>query len=327
MQSLTLHHFLEVPELRYNRISILVGNQWRAPGGGIIERVEPDYDADGNMLNTGVIYLHLQDGEIGQVALDDICMGIYHDGINESSNALADGDDGIGNFHFSGFYTTYFRVTEILAEDNHAFRYAIRPVSENWPETFHPSEAMHFVAYGNFSDTDRQTARYSTRTYERYLKDVNTWEFGPNNIGAQFGDLSNLNIFGLNMSGYSAYLNNIYMSGVIEQFVLLPYRLEIDTEGQDTLAYGESLNVTCSVFKGWDDVTSQVVLWKIERDTGDPLADAAWNLSSKAVNFRGSIVIEHNQNYTDLGSIGISTLFTITATLSDGDSAEYNLTI
>ena len=327
LQSLTLHHFLEVPELRYNRISILVGNQWRAPGGGIIERVEPDYDADGNMLNTGVIYLHLQDGEIGQVALDDICMGIYHDGINESSNALADGDDGIGNFHFSGFYTTYFRVTEILAEDNHAFRYAIRPVSENWPETFHPSEAMHFVAYGNFSDTDRQTARYSTRTYERYLKDVNTWEFGPNNIGAQFGDLSNLNIFGLNMSGYSAYLNNIYMSGVIEQFVLLPYRLEIDTEGQDTLAYGESLNVTCSVFKGWDDVTSQVVLWKIERDTGDPLADAAWNLSSKAVNFRGSIVIEHNQNYTDLGSIGISTLFTITATLSDGDSAEYNLTI
>ena len=81
------------------------------------------------------------------------------------------------------------------------------------------------------------------------------------------------------------------------------------------------------MFKGWDDVTSQVVLWKIERDTGDPLADAAWNLSSKAVNFRGSIVIEHNQNYTDLGSIGISTLFTITATLSDGDSAEYNLTI
>lgn len=327
LQSLTLHHFLEVPELRYNRISILVGNQWRAPGGGIIERVEPDYDADGNMLNTGVIYLHLEDGEIGQVALDDICMGIYHDGINESSNALADGDDGIGNFHFSGFYTTYFRVTEILAEDNHAFRYAIRPVSDNWPETFHPAEAMHFVAYGNFSETDRQTARYSTRTYERYLKDVNTWEFGPNNIGAQFGDLSNLNIFGLNMSGYSAYLNNIYMSGVIEQFELLPYRLEIDTEGQDTLAYGECLNVTCSVFKGWDDVTNQVVLWKIERDTGDSLADAAWNLSSKAVNFRGSIVIEHNQSYTDLGSIGISTLFTITATLSDGDSAEYNLTI
>lgn len=327
LQSLTLHHFLEVPELRYNRTKIYVGNQWRAPGGGIIEKVEPDFDADGNMLNTGVVYLHHEDGEIGKVDLDDICMGIYHDGINEYSNAIADGDDGIGNFHFSGFYTTYFRVTELLAEDNNCFRYAIRPVSETWKETFHPAEAMHFVAYGNFSNRDRQSSRYSTLTYERYLKDVNTWEFSANNIGAQFGDLSNLNIFGLEMTGYSAYLNNIYMSGVIEQFDMLPYRLEIDTEGQDTLAYGESLNVTCSVWKGWDDVTADVVSWRIERDSGDPRADAAWNLSSKAVNFHGSIVIEHGQSYSDLAAIGVSTLFTITAMLSDGDSAEYNLTI
>ena len=44
----------------------------------------------------------------------------------------------------------------------------------------------------------------------------------------------------MNMTGYSAYLNNIYMSGVIEQFENLPLRMEIDTQGQDTLAYGES---------------------------------------------------------------------------------------
>ena len=325
LQSLTLHHFLEVPELRSNRIDIFVGNQWRAPGGGIIERVEPDYDADGNLLNTGVIYLHLQEGEIGKVALDDICMGIFHDGINEDSNALADGDDGIGNFRFSGFYTTYFRVTELLAADNHAFRYAIRPVSANWPETFHPSEAMHFVAYGNFSDTTRQTSRYSTRTYERYLKDVNSWEFTAQNIGAQFGDLSNLSIFGMNMSGYSAYLNNIYMSGVIEQFEQLPYRIEIDTEGQDTLAYGESLNVSCTVYKGWEDMTAHVVGWSIVRDSGDPLADAAWNVSQKARNFDGDIIIEHGVNYSDLGTIGISTLFTITATISDGTTTNFTL--
>ena len=325
LQSLTLHHFLEVPELRSNRIDIFVGNQWRAPGGGIIERVEPDYDANGNLLNTGIIYLHLEDGEIGKVALDDICMGIFHDGINGDSNALADGDDGIGNFRFSGFYTTYFRVTELLAADNHAFRYAIRPVSANWPETFHPSEAMHFVAYGNFSDTTRQTSRYSTRTYERYLKDVNSWEFTAQNIGAQFGDLSNLSIFGMNMSGYSAYLNNIYMSGVIEQFEQLPYRIEIDTEGQDTLAYGESLNVSCTVYKGWEDMTAHVVGWSIVRDSGDPLADAAWNVSQKARNFDGDIIIEHGVNYSDLGTIGISTLFTITATISDGTTTNFTL--
>ena len=110
-------------------------------------------------------------------------MGIFHDEISMSNNAVLDSDDSIGNFHFKGFYTAYFRVTEILTQDNSKFRYAIRPVSTNWPETFHPCEAMHFVAYGNFSDTNRQTARYSTRTYERYLKDVNTWEFTANNIG------------------------------------------------------------------------------------------------------------------------------------------------
>ena len=327
LESLTLRRFLEVPELRYNRVSVQIGNRWNAPGGGIIQRVEPDYDADGKMLNSGVIYLHLEDGEIGMVALDDICMGIYHDGITTDTNAVTDSDDGIGNFKFCGFYTTYFRVTEILAGDNHVFRYSIRPVSDTWKETHHPCEAMHFVGYGNFSDAARQTSRYSTRTYERYLKGVNNWEFTKDNIAAQFGDLSNLNVFNLNMTGYSAYLNNIYMSGVVEQFLNLPLRLEIDTEGQDTLAYGESLNVTCTVYKGWDDITSKVTSWKIARDTGNPTEDAAWALLDKAKNFNGSITIEHGKEYSDLGSIGVSTLFTITATISDGSTANYSLEI
>lgn len=327
LNELSIRHFLEVPELRYNRIDISVGNQWRAPGGGVIERVEPDYDENGNMLNTGVAYLHLEEGEIGKLALDDICMGIFHDGINEDSNALADGDDGIGNFQFSGFYTTYFRVTEILAEDNHCFRYAIRPVSARWTQTHHPCEAMHFVAYGNFSDATRQTSRYSTRTYERYLKDVNSWEFTADNIGAQFGDLSNLSLFGLNMTGYSAYLNNIYMSGTIQQFEHLPYRIEIDTEGMDTLAYGETLHLSCRVYKGWEDVTDKVVDWDIIRDTGDPQADAAWALLPKVKNFEGSIDIVHTVSYSDLAEIGVSTLFTIQALVNDGGEAEYNLTI
>lgn len=327
LDSLTLRRWLEVPELRYNRTSVQVGNQWRAPGGGIIEQVYPDYDDNGNMLNTGIIYLHLEEGEIGLVALDDICMGIFHDGINEETNALADSDDGIGNFKFSGFYTTYFRVTEILAGDNHCFRYAIRPTSSTWTETHHPCPQMHFVAYGNFSDTTRQTSRYSTRTYERFLKDVNSWEFTADNIGAQFGDLSNLSLFGLNMSGYSAYLNNIYMSGTIQQFEQLPYRIEIDTNGMDTLAYGETLHVSCTVYKGWEDVTDNVVQWEIVRDSGDPAADAAWSLLQKVQNFEGEIDIVHTVQYTDLAEIGVSTLFTIRALVNDGTSTEFNLTL
>ena len=328
LDSLSLRKFLEVPELRYNRISINVGNSWRAPGGGVIEKVVPDYDADGNLLNTGIVYLHLEDGEPGRIALDDICMGIYHDGIDLSNNSTVDTDDSIGNFRFTGFFTAYFRVTEVLASDNSCFRYSIRPTSTEWPETMHPVEAMHFVVYGNFSDTDRQSSRYSTRTYERYLKGVASWEFtSEDNIAAQFGDLSNLSAFGLQMSGYSAYLNNIYMSGTIKQFLAYPLRIEIDNNGMDAMAYGETMDIKCTVYKGWDDMTDKVVTWKIVRDTGNPTEDAAWALTDKAKNFAGSITIEHTESYSDLGTIGVSTLFTITATLADSQTANFSLTI
>ena len=33
----------------------------------------------------------------------------------------------------------------------------------------------------------------------------------------QLGDLSNLKLFGLDMTGHSAYLRNIYMTGTIKQ--------------------------------------------------------------------------------------------------------------
>lgn len=217
LESLTLRRFLEVPELRYNRISIQVGNRWRAPGGGIILQAIPDQDGEGGLLNTGTIVLHLEDGEIGKIAVNDICMGIFHDGMTLSNNDADDWDDSIGNFRFAGFFTTYFRISEIIETGkNSVFTYQLRN-DERFPASHHPCDMMHFVAYGNFSDVTRQTSRYSTLTYERYLYNVNTWEFGINNIGAQFGDLSNLDAFDLDMEGYSAYLKNIYFTGRIEQ--------------------------------------------------------------------------------------------------------------
>lgn len=74
---------------------------------------------------------------------------------------------------------------------------------------------MTFVAYGSFTNPARQSSRYSTRTYQRYLRNVSDWEFTAENIAAQFGDLTNLSVFGIQMSGYSAYLDNIYLQGMI----------------------------------------------------------------------------------------------------------------
>lgn len=324
MDALTLRHFLEVPELRYNRVSIEVGNKWNAPGGGIIESVVPDYDENGNELMTGTICLHLEDGEYGTVAVDDICQGIFHDEKELDSNSTDTQDDGIGNFQFAGFFTSYFRITEILDGRNQIFRYQLRGITERWTFRKHPCEGMHFVGYGNFTRSDRQRCRYSTRSYERYLRDVNGWEFTDSMVAAQFGDLSNLKVFGLEMEGYSAYLNNIYMSGTIQQFENLPLRLEIDTKGDSFLARGETLQVTCKVFRGtYEDVTDQVTKWSIVRDSGNATEDAAWALKEKVRNFAGSIDIAYTDEEDDLGGTAytVSTLFTIRAEIKQEAAA------
>ena len=320
LESLTLRSFLEAPEYRFNRISIRVGNDWRAAGGGIIERVEIDHDDEGNELQRGTVYLHLEDGEIGKIAIDDICQGIWHDHITLSNNSTDDYDDGIGNFRFGGFFTSYIRIVEVMSVDggiNNAFRYVLRS-DKHWKALHHPASMMHFVAYGNFTDKTRQSSRYSTLTYERYLKDVNDWEFTENMIAAQFGDLSNLSIFGLNMTGYSAYLNNIYMSGTIQQFVKWPLRMEIENSLDGFLAWGETCTLTCRIMKGWEEKTEDVKEWSVERTSGDGASDKAWALKDKVKNFEGSIDISHSSEENDLGE-EISTLFTFRAVMKGGE--------
>lgn len=209
MQSLKLRGFLEVPELRYNRVDITMGDTWFAPSAGIIESVDTE---------AKTITLKLEEGEIGSPRVGDICMGIFHSS-ESSDNATEDYDDSKGNRRFAGFATCYFRITEVLDTTTYkTFKYQLRPVSAAYPKQYHPAPSMTFVGYGSFSNEARQTSRYETRTYQRYLKGVSDWEFISSNIAAQYGDLSNLSVFGIDMKGYSAYLNNIYMSGVIHQF-------------------------------------------------------------------------------------------------------------
>ena len=210
MRGLRLWEFLEVPELRYNRVEIFLGIKWRVPGAGIILSCTPDTDSEGNQLTTGTCTLKLEDGEFGAVSKDDIALGIFHFG--DERDATEDSDDSKGNFKFSGFATTYFRVTEVSGDNNETFRYALRP-----GYTIHPQPQMNFSCYGNFTDEARQSSAYETRSYTRLLWKQNDWEFTVGNIAMQYGDLTNLNIFGLNMSGYSMYLNSVYFTGTINQ--------------------------------------------------------------------------------------------------------------
>lgn len=239
LESLFIRRFLEVPELRYNRVGISVGDDWSAPGAGVIESVDKDQK---------LVTLKLEEGEIGAVAVEDICMGIFHD-FDPSNNATADSDDGRGNFSFAGFATVYFRITEVLGDRNERFRYGLRPLSATFTKQLDPMESMTFVAYGSFTNPARRSSRYSTRTYQRYLRNVSDWEFTAGNIAAQFGDLTNLSVFGIQMSGYSAYLDNIYLQGMVSS---LDKKVLLDTRSKLFRMVGDNgVGVAFTPEAGW----------------------------------------------------------------------------
>ena len=239
LESLFIRRFLEVPELRYNRVGISVGDDWSAPGAGVIESVDKDQK---------LVTLKLEEGEIGAVAVGDICMGIFHD-FDPSNNATADSDDGRGNFSFAGFATVYFRITEVLGDRNERFRYELRPLSATFTKQIDPMESMTFVAYGSFTNSARRSSRYSTRTYQRYLRNVSDWEFTAENIAAQFGDLTNLSVFGIQMSGYSAYLDNIYLQGMVSS---LDKKVLLDTQSKLFRMVGDNgVGVAFTPEAGW----------------------------------------------------------------------------
>lgn len=80
-------------------------------------------------------------------------------------------------------------------------------------------------------------------------------------------------------------------------------KLLIDLRGQDTLDWGETIDVVCSVARGDSIVdTSSGWDWSVERDSGNKQEDAAWNATSKAQSFKGTINIAFTENENDLGT-------------------------
>lgn len=306
--SITARKFFEVPELRFNRTSIYTGIRWDTFGGGIIEKVEIDTDEEGNELQSGIITLKLPDGDIGAVAVDDLCQGIFHN--FGGSNDTVTEDQRNGNFRFAGFNTSYFRITEILESDNSRFRYTLRGVSENWTQQHHPSQFMHFAGYSNPTNPDRQASSYTTPYYTIRLRNMTTWEYGQNNIYEITGKLDGFEVGGEPLQGHGTSIENMYFSGYIREIKNAPIDLVIHDSGDGFLALGESTTLTCKVTHGWNDITGNVSSWSIIRESGNQTDDNVWNINH--TNFNGIITLTHTMAYSDLGK-GISTLFTITA--------------
>lgn len=225
MTSLILREFLEVPELRFNKIDVVSGELWNSIAFGTIEDVD---------LINQIVTLKLEEGEYSGIHVNDICRGIFHnfDGVNNTET----GTDDCGFDKVQGFSTAYFTPIEVLDARGKQFRYSLKQGT-----TQHPCKAMKFAVYGNFTDETRRSSAYATRTYKRYLKGVNTWALNYTNIASQFGNLNGLTIPGApnngQLQGDGAYLTNVYMTGSIIEFT--PEQLD-QLHGQD--AYAVSLS-------------------------------------------------------------------------------------
>jgi len=105
----------------------------------------------------------------------------------------------------------------------------------------------------------------------------------------------------------------------------VPTRIEVTYELADHtilpngetphMDWGTSLKMNARLLQEWaTDVTKQVDHWLIVRDSGDAVADAAWNATAT---FTGSIDLSFNQSRNDIGTTGEETKFTLTAYTAD----------
>lgn len=305
MRSLRLWESLEVPELRYNRVEVVAGTSWRSQGGGIIESVTMQAD---NI--SGTVVLKLEDGDIGRVAVDDLCMGIWH---YPSGNATDNHDDSKGNYRFAGFGTSYFRITAVRGANNNEFDFTMRPISERYTKHYLPVAGMHFAQFGNPTLVDRQRSTYETPSYTRRLIGVTTWEYSAANISKQDGDLSNLSVFGINYGPGSMYAKDVVMTGIIDQSAYIPDRLEFTWSNGSSISLNESTSVTALIYNTWTDVTTSYETFTWTRDSGHPQDDAAWNVTH--VNHGNVLII----TWADLTAERV--LFTLTAT-KPGETVE-----
>ena len=331
LRSLRLWEWLEVPEIRFNKITVNIGLSIRSEGGGIIETVIPDVDEEGNQTATGSAYLKLEDGEYGAIDVNDLCMGMWHD--FGGGNATESSDDKKGTIQMRGFKTIYFWITDIPDtdpdgkdnSDQHFFRYQVRS-SSNGGNDIHPVDMLHFAQRGNTSNTKRQHIVFSTTKYTLKMHNQTTWNFSPSTIYDIDGELEgfSMEMVGLDgqtyvkqFQGTGHVVGNAYIYGEIEKFERVGYRLIIEQSFNGSIAPNETETETCRILNGYgEDVTFKFLRYSITRDSGDASSDAVWNQKHADLEINGS-PFTFDIAFTDLGirsATQISTMFTITAT-------------
>ncbi|MFR9505672.1 MAG: hypothetical protein SNI32_06285 [Rikenellaceae bacterium] len=191
MKSLSVDEYLEVPEIKYNRITA-TGNEFWFTDAGVVDDVWEDSD--------GIFLVTLKASEDESTTInfeqDDILRGVFYTTQNDM---------------LTGFSLAFFRVVRII-DSLHFDCVTINGVA---PERF-----MTLARQGNSSNSKRQGSIYldGLNRWIRVLDAVTGEEITQDNIKVQLGDLSQVNhpIFG-QLDGYGALLENAYISGRLVQ--------------------------------------------------------------------------------------------------------------
>lgn len=312
-ESIFSRSFISTPELRYNRIAVTEGEQWCTNGYGIIESVDTE---------AKTITLHLEENDYASVAKGDLCRGVYNNfGTSEEyQNTTTLDADNCGFPIKAGFFTSYFRVKEILEQSQGKCVFAYELRNDSTP---HPCAQMKFAQYGNDILEERQASAYMSSTghfYFQSLEKVSTWEISSVNVTIRFGwvDGFPVKLTGgsyQTLKGYGLYApDNIYFGNAIVQLDpktvdslrkdLQQYTIELSSY-TDVITVDDAGNVIDGLYKlavegdlttKYDYRIAPAVFVKkgneylIEADSGDDAAEGTYKMYVTPKNCTAEII-------------------------------------
>lgn len=194
LASLLLRGWLEVPEIRYNRVQVVGGELWVTDGAKFDTVTQ-----SGDLFN---IKIKLEEGELVTFWVGDILKGVYHDKSTDGK--------------FKGFRTLWFRVTAV-DQTNQTITVASRYPGDS---KYNPVKYLEVARIGSFTEASRQRSILidSKENCITFLDHVNTWDITPNMEVCWLGR-KDRTIPGVpSTAGYNAKLSNIIMSGKIFQY-------------------------------------------------------------------------------------------------------------
>ena len=192
--SVAIRKWLETPELRYNRVTVVGSEFWVTDGA--------KFDTVTKSGNLFIVKLKLEEGEIVSLFVGDILKGIYYDKSTD------------GNI--KGFRTLWFRVNAVDQASQTI------TIASRYPDDakYNPVPFLEVARIGSFTDESRQRSILidGKENCITFLDNVNTWDITPAMEVCWFGR-KDRSIPGVpSTAGYNAKLSNIIMSGKIFQY-------------------------------------------------------------------------------------------------------------